>query len=158
MRVVVATDGSKQSLYAAQSLKAFADPNKIKEVIVVAVISPLAAVPFDNELTERPPTSGDDLGGISFWDEAEGATSAIMAEFSGWGPEVSRRLRSGSPASEIVKLAEEEQADLIVVASGAKGLTPTILLGSTAQRVQHSAPCPVLVARAAPHHKSGRMS
>ena len=157
MRVVVATDGSKESLAAAQQLKAFADPNKITEVIVVAVVSPMAAVPFENELTDRLPTSGDP-GAISFVDEAEGATTAIMAEFSGWGPVVSRRLRSGSPAPEIVKVAEEERADLIVVASGAKGLTPTILLGSTAQRVQHSAPCPVLVARSAPHHKGGQMS
>ena len=158
MRVVVATDGSKESLAAAQQLKSFADPNKITEVIVVAVVSPLAAVPFENELTERPPTSGGDPSAINFTAEAEGATSAIMAEFSGWGPAVSRRLRSGSPAPEIVKVAEDEHADLIVVASGAKGLTPTILLGSTAQRVQHSAPCPVLVARSAPHHQGGRMS
>ena len=152
MRVVVATDGSKESLAAAHQLKAFADPNKITEVIVVAVVSPLAAVPFENELTDRPPTSGGVPGAISFVEEAEGATTAIMAEFSGWGPVVSRRLRSGSPAPEIVKVAEEVQADLIVVASGAKGLTPTILLGSTAQRVQYSAPCPVLVSRSAPHH------
>lgn len=61
-----------------------------------------------------------------------------MAEFDGWGPAVSRRLRSGSPASEIVKVAEELPADLIVVAAGARGLTSTILLGSTAQKIQHS--------------------
>ena len=40
-----------------------------------------------------------------------------------------------------------QSADLIVVASGSGGLSDTILLGSTAQRVQHSAPCPVLVSR-----------
>ena len=56
-----------------------------------------------------------------------------MAEFEGWGPAVSRRLRSGSPASEIIKVAEELPADLIVVAAGARGLTSTILIGSTAQ-------------------------
>ena len=38
-------------------------------------------------------------------------------------------------------------ADLVVVASGSRGLSETVLLGSTAQRVQHSAPCPVLVVR-----------
>ena len=59
-----------------------------------------------------------------------------------------RRILSGSPAVEIVKAAKESAADLIVVASGSGGLSETILLGSTAQRVQHSAPCPVLVSRA----------
>jgi nucleotide-binding universal stress UspA family protein len=158
MRVIVATDGSKQSLYAAQALKAFADPNKITDVIVVAVVSPLAAVPFENDLTEEPPPTPDDIGKWSFQDEANQATLAIAAEFSQWGPTVSRRLLSGSPAAEIVKVAEEEKGDLIVVASGARGLSATILLGSTAQRVQHSAPCPVLVARSAPHHEGDRMA
>ena len=57
------------------------------------------------------------------------------------------RILSGSPASEITKAAVDLGADLIVLASGSGGLSETILLGSTAQRVQHSAPCPVLVAR-----------
>src|SRR3712207_8132885 len=52
---------------------------------------------------------------------------------------VHRQLRSGSPAAEIVRAATEVTAGLIVVASGSTGLTDTILLGSTAQRVQHSA-------------------
>lgn len=145
MHVIVATDGSRQSLDAARQLKAFADPTKISDVSVVAVISPLATVPFVNELGGG---SGDgDPTGLSFRDEAEAATQVVMAEFADWGPQVHQRVRSGSPAAEIVKLAGQLEADLIVVASGSGGLSETILLGSTAQRVQHSAPCPVLVAR-----------
>ena len=45
---------------------------------------------------------------------------------------------------------EDVDADLISLASGSRGLTRTILLGSTASRVQHSAPCPVLVCRPTP--------
>jgi nucleotide-binding universal stress UspA family protein len=48
-------------------------------------------------------------------------------------------------------MASQLEAGLIVVASGSGGLSDRILLGSTAQRVQHSAPCPVLVSR--PTHK-----
>ena len=146
MHVVVATDGSAQSLEAARQLRALADPARIDDVSVVAVISPLAAVPFVNELgaaAGRP----HDIASLSFRDEAHAATSAVMAEFDGWGPAVHRHVRSGSPAAEIVKAAVELDADLVVVASGNRGLTETVLLGSTAQRVQHSAPCPVLVAR-----------
>jgi len=69
--------------------------------------------------------------------------------FEGWGPKVHQRLRSGSPANEIVKAARALDAGLVVVASGSRGLNDTVLLGSTAQRVQHSAPCPVLVVRPA---------
>ena len=154
MQVIVATDGSKASLSAAQQFKSFADPGKITEVVIVAVVSPLAVVPFENELSHRTTTgSVDEAVNLSFEAEARGATASLMAEFEGWGPAVSRRLRSGSPASEIIKVAEELPADLIVVAAGARGLTSTILIGSTAQKLQHSAPCPVLVGRRAPHQK-----
>jgi nucleotide-binding universal stress UspA family protein len=37
-----------------------------------------------------------------------------------------------------------------VVASGGRGLSDSVLVGSTAQRVQHYAPCPVLVVRPTP--------
>lgn len=46
MKVLVATDGSKQSLRAARHLKSFADPAKIEEVLVLAVTRPLASVSF----------------------------------------------------------------------------------------------------------------
>ena len=144
MYVIVATDGSQQSLLAARHFMSFADVTKIDEIAVIAVVSPLATVPFANELGggRVGPTS------LSFRDEAESATGAVVAELELWGAaSVHRRVLSGSPASEIVKLAKEAQADLIVVASGSGGLSDTILLGSTAQRVQHSAPCPVLVSR-----------
>jgi len=151
MQVIVATDGSKASLVAAQQFKILADPGAIDEIVVVAVVSPLAVVPFDNELSHRPPPSSENAADLSFEAEARAATAALMSEFEGWGPPVSRRLRSGSPASEIIKVAEELPADLIVVAAGARGLTSTILIGSTAQKLQHSAPCSVLVSRRAPH-------
>lgn len=146
MHVIIATDGSRQSLVAARQFMSFADVAKVNEVSVVAVISPLATVPFANELGgERP----DDPTRLSFREEAHAATGIVMAELHAWGvTSVHRRILSGSPAVEIVKAAKESSADLIVVASGSGGLSETILLGSTAQRVQHSAPCPVLVSRA----------
>jgi len=55
--------------------------------------------------------------------------------------------RVGVPGEEIIKLAEEESVDLIVM--GAKGRTgfSRILLGSAAETVVKSAPCDVLTVR-----------
>jgi nucleotide-binding universal stress UspA family protein len=145
VHVIVATDGSRQSLVAARQFMSFADASRVDEVSVVAVISPLAAVPFANELG-GPRVEGP--AQLSFREEAHAATGIVMAELQDWGAaSVHRRVLSGSPAVEIVKAAKDFDADLIVVASGSGGLSDTILLGSTAQRVQHSAPCPVLVSR-----------
>ncbi|WP_181312164.1 universal stress protein [Nocardioides campestrisoli] len=148
MDVVVATDGSKQSLAAARHLKSFADPAKIGTITVVAVIRPLAAVPFADDLPVGE--EKDDVLSSGFRAQAEHAVATVAAVFDGWGPKVQRRIRSGSPATEILKVAKKQDAGLVVVASGSRGLSDTVLLGSTAQRVQQYAPCPVLVVRPAP--------
>ena len=150
MHVIVATDGSKQSLAAAQQLKSFADPSKITEISVVAVIRPLASVAFADDLSEAK-TSWPDGG--SFRDAAESAVATIAAVYDGWGPKVNKRIRSGSAANEIIKAAKQYDAGLVVVASGGRGLSDLVLVGSTAQRVQHYAPCPVLVVRPKPRAK-----
>jgi len=148
MHVIVATDGSKQSLAAARHLKSFADPARITDISVLAVIRPLAAVAFADELSEQSHSRAS-IESASFRAAAEGAVATIAAEFEGWGPRVSRRIRSGSPANEIIKAAHQYGAGLVVVAAGGRGLSDHVLVGSTAQRVQHYAPCPVLVVRPA---------
>lgn len=147
MHVIVATDGSRASLVGARQFKWIADSREITDVTVVAVVSPYAAVPFANELGEQPRTAVTEL---SFAEDARLAVDLVAAEFDGWGPAVHTEIRSGSPAQEIIRAAEDLDADLISLASGSRGLTRTILLGSTASRVQHSAPCPVLVCRPTP--------
>lgn len=56
--------------------------------------------------------------------------------------------RFGKPAVEILRLAEEVGADLIIVGSHNHTGVRRWLLGSTAERVVREAGCPVVVARA----------
>jgi nucleotide-binding universal stress UspA family protein len=148
MHVIVATDGSQASLVGARQFKWIADSREITDVTIVAVVSPYAAVPFANEIGPQRSHGQTEL---SFSEEAKVALETVAAEFDGWGPRVHTEIRSGSPAQEIIRAAEDLDADLISMASGSRGLSRTILLGSTASRVQHSAPCPVLVCRPTPH-------
>jgi nucleotide-binding universal stress UspA family protein len=148
MHVVVATDGSPQSLAAARHLRSFADPQKIASISVVAVIRPLASVAFADEISDVEQRRAGEWTG-SFREAAQGAVDAVAAVFDGWGPTVEKEIRSGSPAAEIIAAAEELDAGLVVVAAGGRGISEAILIGSTAQRVQHYAPCPVLVVRPA---------
>jgi universal stress protein A len=56
-------------------------------------------------------------------------------------------VRKGSPAKEIVDCASSESCSLIVMGTHGYGGMEKMLLGSVADQVLKSAPCPVLVVR-----------
>jgi len=57
------------------------------------------------------------------------------------------RLMMGDPAGEIVRIAADEQAEMIVLGThGRTGMT-RLLMGSVAEAIVRRAPCPVLVYR-----------
>lgn len=56
-------------------------------------------------------------------------------------------VRRGDPRDEIVKAAEESQADLIVMGSSNGGAINRLLMGSTARGVLDHTPCDVLICR-----------
>jgi nucleotide-binding universal stress UspA family protein len=64
------------------------------------------------------------------------------------GLTVTWRLGLGDPARELVRLAVDEHADLIAMAThGHRGLED-LVRGTTVNRVRHEAPMPVLLVRA----------
>ena len=58
---------------------------------------------------------------------------------------------STAPAVAIVDYAKEERVDLIVVGTHGRGAVAHFLMGSVAERVVRSAPCPVLTVRSPEH-------
>jgi universal stress protein A len=56
-------------------------------------------------------------------------------------------LRTGVPYREIVALATDERADLVLIGTHGRGGIDRALLGSVADRVVRLAPCPVLTVR-----------
>jgi nucleotide-binding universal stress UspA family protein len=61
----------------------------------------------------------------------------------------------GSPAQEICTFAERQNVDLIITATHGRTGLRHILIGSVAERVVRTAPCPVLVV---PSHSKSRLS
>lgn len=68
-------------------------------------------------------------------------------EARGKGLSVRAVLRTGSPHEEIVALATDERADLVVIGTHGRGGVNRALIGSVADRVVRLAPCPVLTIR-----------
>ena len=59
------------------------------------------------------------------------------------------RQETGHPVESILRVAEEEKVDLIVMGSRGRGSVTELLLGSVSSGVLHHAACPVLIARRA---------
>jgi nucleotide-binding universal stress UspA family protein len=80
-------------------------------------------------------------------DRAAERLAECMREHFGDLERVEPLVAMGSPHIEIVRLAEEHGADLIVMATHGRGFITHAILGSTAERVLRRAGCPVLVVR-----------
>lgn len=148
--VLVATDGSEQSLKAARYLRSLLDPASLERVSVIAVVRPLAAVPFASDFGEEEHAArqaDDDPTNYSFHQAAQEAVERVAEELRDATPQVDAIVRAGMPADQIVRAADELEADLIVIGGRGKGAMEAIVLGSVAYRVLHHAPCPVLVTR-----------
>ena len=76
----------------------------------------------------------------------EALRARIPAELRGSG-RVETLVVHGVPASEILRIAEEQKASLIVIATRGRSGLLRLALGSVAARVIRVAPCPVLVVR-----------
>lgn len=59
-------------------------------------------------------------------------------------------VRFGEPATELLALCEETHADLLVAGARGQSVVAGLLLGSVSEALVTTAPCPVLIVRAAP--------
>jgi nucleotide-binding universal stress UspA family protein len=71
----------------------------------------------------------------------------FVAEHLKTDRKVELRVATGTPHVEIVRVAEECKADVIVMATHGRGFISHAILGSTTEKVLRQAPCPVLVVR-----------
>jgi nucleotide-binding universal stress UspA family protein len=78
---------------------------------------------------------------------AEETLEARAADLRQRGMKASYRVQVGVPFEEIVRVAGEERADMIVMGTHGRSGLNRALLGSVAERVIRLAPCPVLTVR-----------
>jgi nucleotide-binding universal stress UspA family protein len=80
-------------------------------------------------------------------EEAAPLLSAAAATAEAAGVPVQTFPRPGDPADAILDVAEERDADLIVVGNKGTSGARRFLLGSVPNRVSHYAPCSVMIMR-----------
>jgi nucleotide-binding universal stress UspA family protein len=134
-RILYATDLSEASNRGFRSVLEFADTTRSTVAIVHAVHEPTLAYVEAG----MPPADKRQL-----LDGAREQLKALEAEAFERKIKIETLLLEGNPAATILKAAEEECADLIVMTVSKKGLIERALLGSTAERVFREAHLPVL--------------
>ena len=65
--------------------------------------------------------------------------------------QVRTMIEVGGAATQIVEIAQRDKFDQIVIGSHSKRAVTRLVLGSVADRVAHSAPCPVTIVREPRH-------
>lgn len=76
---------------------------------------------------------------------AESASARLRTMFPGWN--VTSEARTGKPAWELIKHADDWEPDLIVMGSHGRGFVGRAVLGSVSMKVLHEARCSVRIAR-----------
>lgn len=145
MKTLLAVDESEGAKKAITFLQEMARQMKELEVTVVHVIRPVdyryitveTASPRWQELLDELEASARQRARelLSTIQQAMGGTPTTIL------------VTVGDPAAEIVNVAKETNADLIVIGSRGLGRVQGVLLGSVSDRVVHMAHCPVLVVR-----------
>jgi nucleotide-binding universal stress UspA family protein len=147
MKVLLATDGTKQSESAVDIIKslAFGEGDALKVISVVDMAVPLAIDIYAGYL----PSSSEIEAAVK--ENAEKILDSTIQNLGDYLKEknvlISSEVLHGSPESRIVETAEKMNADLIVVGSHGYNRWERLLLGSVSDSVVHHAPCSVLVVR-----------
>jgi universal stress protein A len=140
-QILAPTDFSEFSKKAAEYARELGQTFAAKLLLLHVVELP--AYPIEGLV---PSTIGgtilDDLERQASLDLAQ-----VLPETPNAPVEVIRQVVIGIPYRKIVEIAEAEQVDLIVMATHGRTGLSHLVMGSVAERVVRTAPCPVLTIR-----------
>jgi nucleotide-binding universal stress UspA family protein len=141
--IVVGTDGSDTATQAVRQAVDLARSIGAK----LELVSAYEPVPAQRLREERREAPEDLQWAINEREDVDTTLEAAAEVARGAGVDADVYARQGDPADAILDVAEEREADLIVV--GNKGMTGAkrFLLGSVPNKVSHHAPCSVLIIR-----------
>jgi len=141
--IVVGTDGSDTANQAVRQAVELA----LAVGASIDLVSAYAPVPAQRLSEERRQAPEDLQWAITPREDVDATLAAAAAIAQEAGVSVEVFPRQGDPADAILDVAEERDADLIIV--GNKGMTGAkrFLLGSVPNKVSHHAPCSVLIIR-----------
>jgi nucleotide-binding universal stress UspA family protein len=143
-KILWPTDFSEASYESLEIVKELASRFSA-ELWAAYVVNPVPAM----AAYEAPPVAAF---GEEVLNSADELLDQAVRQRVGDGFEVHTRVTTGAPAQEIVRIANEENIDLIVIATHGESGFHHLVFGSVTEKVIRLASCPVLVIRA---HRGG---
>ena len=141
--IVVGTDGSETAGEAVRQATELAKAVGAK-VNLVSAFQPVGNQRLREERQQVP----DDMQWMVSEREDVNATLREAEEkLKEQGVEVQTHARQGDPADAILDVAEETNADLIIVGNKGMSGAKRFLLGSVPNKVSHHTPCSVMIIR-----------
>lgn len=141
--ILVPVDGSAISEQVISEAKRFANQSGTK-ITLLQVLESMAG--WEKQLAYGPGRPFEEIAQIRKEKALEYLHKARI-ELDELQIAVTTKLYEGSVADSILKIAEEDKVDLIVMGTHGYGGAARWLYGSVASRVLHSAECPLLVIR-----------
>jgi nucleotide-binding universal stress UspA family protein len=135
--ILVATDGSEQGRAAVEAAAELAQDEGTR-LVCVHVVSILDFAPHENGRKQIPPRRMPRA-------EDDPILCEALELAAGRGLDAKAELLVGFPPKQILRLADEIGADLIVVGSRGLGRVKSLIVGSTSREVAVHAARPVLV-------------
>ncbi len=140
--IVVGTDGSDAALHAVRTAGELAQRSGTSQIHVVSGYKPISDTEL-NRIAEAAPREFQgllvgDSPGTRLVDQA-----CVMLRHS--DAKVVGHPEPASGAEAILDVAEEVDADLIVVGCRGEGVGKRMLHGSVSTKIAHHAPCDVLI-------------
>ena len=138
-RILVPTDGSEETRRAVEHAIDLAEEHDATiHALYVVNSASFSSLPMESSwesvasmMNKEGEAALDDVEGIA---EERGVT-------------VERALVDGNPSREIVRYAEDEDCDLVVMGTHGRGGIDRLLLGSVTEKVVRSSSVPVLTVR-----------
>lgn len=148
MKILLATDGSDCARAAVDFLLGFPFPGD-SSITLLAVIDERTLKHFHLATDDDEQHPALQEAEQTLREDSEKHLAGELRRLQAAGRAGSTEIRSGNPAEEIITLAKELQADLIMVGSHGSGGLGDFLLGHVSDRLLQYAPCSVLITRAA---------
>lgn len=140
-RIMAPIDFSEFSLAALETAKEMAKQYRAAVLLV-------NVVPFIPTLPDSVPYSREGAYEQQIIDAAKKSLADLAGKLTAAGIEASTKVGIANDAAmEIVRVAEEENVDLIVMATHGRTGWRRLALGSVTDKVARTASCPVLILR-----------